>query len=164
MVRLLNKPKGLAWRLVLGLLSLSAFTLGGIALAAWSWSSDAAGHDRWVLQAFGGKQRGFFVQVPPAADWTGLSNSLLVESNWTGLCVEVVGQGTRQTTQGATGRATCRHDYVQTQGQGLGLPARTLADVLRAAGAPSVIEYLAIDFTHAGEVVLAVRTRLPKTH
>jgi hypothetical protein len=75
MVRLLKKAPakasgGLARRLVLGLLLLSTFTLGGIAVAAWTWSADAAGHDRWVLQAFDNKQRGFFVRLAaPSDDW-----------------------------------------------------------------------------------------------
>ena len=74
MVRLLNKRAGgggLARRLVAVLLLLSLVTLGSIAVATWSWSADAAGHERWVLQAFGHKQRGFFVSVAaaPLDEW-----------------------------------------------------------------------------------------------
>jgi hypothetical protein len=212
MVRLLKKSPakasgGLARRLVLGLLLLSTFTLGGIAVAAWTWSVDASGHDRWVLQAFGHKQRGFFVRLAaaPLDDWwmplrrvcpastlprrlprvcgcihqlpqgrrfccsplsvsdvlavsvrARRARSPLLSSNWTGLCVDVVPASTTGSTTTHADSQGCRRDHVE-QGHD---SRRTLADVLRASNAPSAIDYLAIDATKGGDVVLEVRARV----
>jgi hypothetical protein len=81
------------------------------------------------------------------------ARSLLLQSNWTGLCLDVVAAKTTggRTTQAAS--QSCRRDHVE-QGHD---SRRTLADVLRASDAPSAIDYLAIDATKGGDMVLEVR-------
>lgn len=124
-----------------------------------------AGQDKWVIEFFERKQKGFFLDIG-AFDGVDISNTYILEKKykWDGVCIDADPTNFEALKQNRNCR--CIHTAISKENKlvnfrpggaggaineqgNLQIQSRTLADVLKEVGAPKTIDYISLDIEGA---------------